>query len=194
LRFRRVEVARPRLPFRPRGFAPPRRFSPRSGCGFVAPRFRLWGPARCGKVSRPLRGGGEPSVPCAVVTLRRVPLISSRCASLRPSAFLPLPSVLPIRLPQRPSEEGARGRDCHWPSRVGRLQAGDRRGTEAGLCKQGSVSGAGSRLLAEAGIEESRRLPPRSSGRSWSCAVGVTARGRPKPIPRWRWPKPLPRG
>jgi hypothetical protein len=59
LRFRRVEVARPRLPFRPRGFAPPRRFSPRSGRGFVAPRFRLWGPARCGKVSRPLRGGGN---------------------------------------------------------------------------------------------------------------------------------------
>jgi hypothetical protein len=75
-----------------------------------------------------LAGRGEPSVPCAVVTLRRVPLISSRCASLRPSAFLPLPSVLPIRLPQRPSEEGARGRDCHWPSRVWRLQAGDRGG------------------------------------------------------------------
>jgi len=32
--------------FRPRGFSPPRRFSPRGGCEFVAPRCRPWGSPR----------------------------------------------------------------------------------------------------------------------------------------------------
>lgn len=32
--------------FRPRGFSPPRRLSPRGGCEFVAPRCRPWGSPR----------------------------------------------------------------------------------------------------------------------------------------------------
>jgi hypothetical protein len=32
--------------FRPRGLSPPRRLPPRSGCGFFAPRYRLWGSTR----------------------------------------------------------------------------------------------------------------------------------------------------
>jgi len=88
--------------------------------------------------------------------------------------------------------------------RPGRLQAGvEGRGAKPGLCKQRSGSGAGSRLLAEAGRAESRRLPPRGSSRSWRRSMGVTARGRPKPVPtrgrpkpvpRWRWPKTTPGG
>jgi hypothetical protein len=34
------------IPFRPRGFSPPRRFTSHRGCGFVAPRYRLWGSTR----------------------------------------------------------------------------------------------------------------------------------------------------
>jgi hypothetical protein len=35
-----------RILFRPRVFSTPRRLAPRRGCGFVAPRCRLWGFAR----------------------------------------------------------------------------------------------------------------------------------------------------
>jgi len=34
------------ISFRPRGFSPPRRLSPRGGCGFVAPRCQPWGSSR----------------------------------------------------------------------------------------------------------------------------------------------------
>jgi len=44
----RVGVSTPRLSFRPRGFAPPRRLSPQQARGFVAPRCRPWGSSRFG--------------------------------------------------------------------------------------------------------------------------------------------------
>ena len=51
-----VEIA-----FRPRGFSPPRRFTPHRGCEFVAPRCRLWGSARfllpASRSARRLPGG-----------------------------------------------------------------------------------------------------------------------------------------
>jgi hypothetical protein len=47
-------------------------------------------------------GGDEPPVSRAVNTLRRVPLVSSRAASLRSVASLPLPSVLLVHRGRRP--------------------------------------------------------------------------------------------
>jgi hypothetical protein len=68
----RVHSRRPRPPsgrrchpsssFRPRGFSPPRRLSPRRGCRFVAPCCRLWGSTRC-----PLRLPDRPKAPCKTV-------------------------------------------------------------------------------------------------------------------------------
>jgi len=43
---RRFRGAILELPFRPRGFAPPRRFPPLGGCGLVASRCRSWGSSR----------------------------------------------------------------------------------------------------------------------------------------------------
>jgi hypothetical protein len=63
-------------------------------CGFVAPRFRPWGSLRfVPSVPRLRRGGGDRvrSSPQRGHTLQRVPLVSSRTASLRP---LP-PCLLP---------------------------------------------------------------------------------------------------
>jgi hypothetical protein len=78
-----------RLAFRPRGSSPPRRFAPRErlrvcctplpALGFVAFRGRPSG--RCSRGS-PAGGGSVPRD--AVRTLRRVPLVNSRAASLRP--------------------------------------------------------------------------------------------------------------
>jgi hypothetical protein len=45
-RFLRSDGATRRISFRPRGFAPPRRFPPHRLCGFVAPRCRSWGSSR----------------------------------------------------------------------------------------------------------------------------------------------------
>jgi hypothetical protein len=57
--FLRADGANRRLTFRPRGFSPPRRFSPRRGCGFVAPRCQLWSSTRF-----PSRLPGHPRVSC----------------------------------------------------------------------------------------------------------------------------------
>lgn len=40
------ELPSSRVPFRPRGFAPPRQLSPHGDRGFVAPRYRPWGSSR----------------------------------------------------------------------------------------------------------------------------------------------------
>jgi hypothetical protein len=129
-----------------------------------------------GRPPVPCGAGWEPSVPGAAVTLRRVPLASSWFASLRPSASLPLPSVLPVRPPGPSLRRGAGGRDCRWPSRVqGACKQG--RGARCGgsLPKEGA-SGAGSRRPAEAVLLESRRLPPRGPpkrGARWGSPLGA---------------------
>jgi hypothetical protein len=46
-----------RVTFRPRGLSPPRRLSPRWGCGFVAPRCRLWSSTRFLLPASPLTRG-----------------------------------------------------------------------------------------------------------------------------------------
>ena len=88
----RAGVSTRQLSFRPRGFAPPRRFTPHQGCGFVAPRCRsevrrVSGrerPTIASSRSSVHRGTAERLPRDAVRTLRRVPLVSSRVASLRP--------------------------------------------------------------------------------------------------------------
>jgi hypothetical protein len=57
--FLRADGANRRLTFRPRGFSPPRRLPPHRGCGFVAPRCRLWSSTRF-----PSRIPGHPRVSC----------------------------------------------------------------------------------------------------------------------------------
>jgi len=81
--------------FRPRGFAPPRRFAPRVSCGSVAPRNR----SRVHRVScvpagRSPEGGQDTGISSrgAFRTLRRVPLVSSRKRITAAVAFLSLPS------------------------------------------------------------------------------------------------------
>jgi hypothetical protein len=92
---RRTGAAGCRFSFRPRGFAPPRRFSPRWSCGSVAPRNR----PRVHRVSRgptgwSPEGGLEVGLGSrgAFRTLRRVPLVSSRIRITATVAFLSLPS------------------------------------------------------------------------------------------------------
>jgi len=92
----RTDAARCRFMFRPRGFAPPRRLSPRKSCGSVAPRNR----SRVHRVSCMPAGGGAPeggldagdSPRSAFRTLRRVSLVSSRTRITAAVAFLSLPS------------------------------------------------------------------------------------------------------
>jgi hypothetical protein len=198
LRFRRVGVARPRLLVRPRGFAPPRRFAPRTGRGFVAPRFRLWGPARFGKASRPLRGGvgtfrsrrrGDPSKSSPRQQLVRI--AASFCllaVTVRPPR--PSPGSVP------PKRGGGKGLPLALP-RPGRLQAGPR-----SEVRRLSPEGGGFRRRVQAarrsgpsGEPTTATARPAEAGGS----VGVTARSRPKPVPtrsppkrvpRWPWPKP----
>jgi len=84
LRPLRSDGATHRILFHPRGFSPPRRFAPCRCCGFVAPRCRFWGSSRFPVPVPPSLGCGyEPSVSRVAVSLRRVPLVSSRSASLR---------------------------------------------------------------------------------------------------------------
>jgi hypothetical protein len=92
---RRTGAAGCRFMFRPRGFAPPRRFAPRVSCGSVAPRNR----SRVHRVScvpagRSPEGGQDAGISSrgAFRTLRRVPLVSSRKRITATVAFLPLPS------------------------------------------------------------------------------------------------------
>jgi hypothetical protein len=104
----RTDVAKRRFMFRPRGFAPPQRFSPRESYGSVAPRNR----PRVRRVScvppphRPKTGKRRDNSRDAVHTLRRFPLISSRTASLRP-----LPSCR-----YRPARRGRRHEPVSLPT------------------------------------------------------------------------------
>jgi hypothetical protein len=78
-----VPRSHPRDTFRPRGFAPPRRFSPREGRGLVASRCRSWGSSRLSR--RTAQQAARPTRPRdAVHTPRRIPLASSRTVSPRP--------------------------------------------------------------------------------------------------------------
>lgn len=73
--------------FRPRGFSPPRRFTPRSGCGSIAPRYRSWGSLRFRIRTRPppaRDGVGWFLSRNALHTLQRVSLMNSRAVSPQP--------------------------------------------------------------------------------------------------------------
>jgi hypothetical protein len=120
---RRTGVARRRFLFRPRGFAPPRRLSPRGSCGSVAPRNRQ----RVHRVSR-MPAGWRPEGQLdagdgprgAFRTLRRVPLVSSRTRITAAVAFLSSPSCpaggrpKPVFADRTPTEAGGvRPRPAH---------------------------------------------------------------------------------
>jgi len=92
--FHRADGATRRLPFRPRGLSPPRRFPPRAGHGPVASRFRPWGSPRfpASRIPRcPKATLAYGRCPRDALTLRRIPLDLSRTASPRPAALLPFP-------------------------------------------------------------------------------------------------------
>jgi hypothetical protein len=91
-----------RVKFRPRGSSPPRRFPPRRGRGFVAPRSRTrvrlvsryTGARRTRAVRRrsPARDAHSGAPRDAVHTLRSLPFADSRTASPRPLPSMSLPS------------------------------------------------------------------------------------------------------
>jgi hypothetical protein len=116
----RSDGATRRIPCRPRGFSPPRRFAPRSGRGFVAPRYRPWGCMRFGPGASGPRTGRRAALPaCGVHTLRRFPLAGSRCripATPLPSCRCDAPGARLARpsVSRRPAWRGSRG--------IGRLQ------------------------------------------------------------------------
>jgi hypothetical protein len=89
----RSDGATRRILFRPRGFSPPRRLSPRSGCGLVASRYRPWGclrfasrvPVRPSPRGRPGSGGRFDAPRMQRLTpFGGFPSPGSRAASLRP--------------------------------------------------------------------------------------------------------------
>ena len=112
----RTDVAKRRFAFRPRGFAPPRRFTPRESYGSVAPRNQP-GVRRvsCLPPPRDVRRRCS-STGCsprdAVHTLRRLPLASSRTTSL-----WPLPSCR-----YRPARRGSRPRSVSLPTAARRSE------------------------------------------------------------------------
>jgi hypothetical protein len=78
-----------RLSFRPRGSSPPRRFTPRERLRVCCAPLPAWGfvafPGRpTGRCSRGSPPDGAAVSRDAVHTLRRIPLVNSRAASLRP--------------------------------------------------------------------------------------------------------------
>jgi hypothetical protein len=88
--FRSVDRRQATHSFRPRGFSPPRRFTPLTGLGFIAPRNRIGFVAfpDCAPIKKPTEADNPWWTVIlsrnAVHTLRRIPLASSRTASLRP--------------------------------------------------------------------------------------------------------------
>jgi len=92
----RPVAATRQVAFRPRGFAPPRRFAPAHPCGLVASRCQPG--VRC--VSPATRPGPAEAEPArrprdprnAVHTPRRIPLVCSRTASPRPLPSCRYPS------------------------------------------------------------------------------------------------------
>jgi hypothetical protein len=183
--------------FRPRGFAPPRRFAPRVSCGSVAPRNR----SRVHRVScvpagRSPEGGQDAGISSrgAFRTLRRVPLVSSRKRITAAVAFLSLPSCpvwgtgrsrspSPTAIPADaggvpPKNQPGEGR----PRPEGRGADPNGRGIQAPKSPGGPGPGTGRR-----GSEEHRHRGParwvRGSEEPRACLGGVggscrTGRGR----------------
>jgi hypothetical protein len=102
--FRRTGAARCRFSFRPRGFAPPRRFSPRVSCGSVAPRNR----SRVHRVSC-LPAGGRPKAATmqgSVPAVRFAPSEEFPSSAAGNASLRPLPSCR-----CRPARCGSAGRN-----------------------------------------------------------------------------------
>jgi len=163
----RAGAATRQLAFRPRGFAPPRRFTPRESCGSVAPRNRP-GVRRVSCVpavhdARRRRSSPGCSPRDAVHTLRRLPLASSRTTSL-----WPLPSCR-----YRPARRGSRPRPVSLPTaarRSGwRTSAIPTRGSPCCPAPRGGVAGG---PVRRATLPRTRRGLRCSEERGGPCPGG----------------------
>jgi len=77
-----VSSDQPEIPFRPRGFTPPRRLAPHGACGRVASHSRPWGPPRFVTAAPCVTAWTPAFAPRdANHTLRRIPLPCSRSTS-----------------------------------------------------------------------------------------------------------------
>ena len=101
---------------------------------------------------------GDPDVPRdGVHTLRRVPLVRSRTASLRPFALVPLPAILPMKLRSA----------CADPHVIDRSQAGSRAFLhERVRCDPAPLPAADRSLLPWAWFPLEVRSPPAARRRS----------------------------
>jgi hypothetical protein len=103
--------------FRPRGFSPPRRFTPHTGLGFVAPRNRMEFAAFLdfAPVDRPTEADrlavDGPRPRSAFHTLQRIPLAGSGTASLRPLPSCCSVACRPSRAPKCSTRPSARQQD-----------------------------------------------------------------------------------
>jgi hypothetical protein len=104
--------------FRPRGFSPPRRLSPRRGCGFVAPRCRPWGSSRfrlpAPAASAEAAGARTPSPRCGLTPFEGFPspiaaphhcgrclhAVAARSCCRAPEGSLPIPRRALASLPK----------------------------------------------------------------------------------------------
>jgi hypothetical protein len=103
--------------FRPRGFSPPRRFAPHTGLGSIAPRNRMEFVAFLD--SAPLNHPAEadrlvvdgPRPRNVFHTPQRIPLASSRTASLRPLPSCRSVACRPFQAPKCSTRPSARQQD-----------------------------------------------------------------------------------
>jgi hypothetical protein len=176
-----------RVKFRPRGSSPPRRFPPRRGRGFVAPRSRTrvrlvsryTGARRTRAVRRrsPARDAHSGAPRDAVHTLRSLPFADSRTASLRP-----LP---PCRY--RPAEAGRRFdsmmlRSAEADPHVTEREVPSRRRSDAGQPRRTSAVGAAPKCSVDEEIGStpgwvSPSAPSRSTVGRPKTPPGCTATG-----------------
>jgi hypothetical protein len=141
----------PSTVFRPRGLSPPRRFAPHRGCGFVAPRCRLWGSTRF-----PSRLPAHPRVPCKAFAFpapRVIPFEEFPSSAAVPHHCGLCPPAIAARSPCPDLLDRSRAwrRPC---SRSCLVAAGSppRAGAVVGVCNPSSrgCPGCGTARLAEA--------------------------------------------
>jgi hypothetical protein len=180
------------VPFRPRGFPPPRRLPPHRGCGFVAPRCRLWGSARfllpasvrarrlAGAPSHSPRRGSYPSKSSP----HQQPYRITAAVALVPLLPAPLARTCPAGA-ERPSS-GSRGHR--------RRPAPCRAETRSGAVRRRGPRPLATRRIA-AGRGRWLRLSPRRAGAVGSVVHRPSEEGR-EPVRTARRPRSpaVPRG
>jgi hypothetical protein len=179
-----------RILFRPRVFSTPRRLAPRRGCGFVAPRCRLWGFARFpvpvppaqwrwGRTSRFPRSeypakSSPRQQPCRITAVRCLLAVTVR----PPGPSRPATEAAGIRGGTFPAGRG------RWRTRVGRSLRGRfpwsvvASPTEVGGVSTGEAGASCPPIDLPPAAEAvgGRRLPKRASGggKPTPCAGGAS--------------------